>query len=296
VPRFVRELRREEPAVFHAHLTWPLAAMYPLAAAVLARVPAVVATFHLFPPGALHRRSLLQQRLLGVRVGRGIAVSQAIGEQVREVLGWPADKVEVIPNGVAADRFREVRDPELRRALAAGADDVVFLTVARLDPQKGLDVLLRAAGSVAGARFVIAGEGPERSTLEALAADLGLGEQVVFLGHRVDVPALLAASDGFVLPSRFEGTPIALLEAMAAGKPVVASAIPGTDELVVDGATGLLTPPGDPDRLAAALSRLVADRDLRARLGGAARDRVDTNFSAAECAERVYAVYEELLA
>jgi glycosyltransferase involved in cell wall biosynthesis len=295
VPRFVRELRRQDPVVFHAHLTWPLAAMYPLAAAVVARVPAVVATFHLFPPMSLHRRSLRQQRLLGARIGRGIAVSQAIAEQVRDVLGWPAEKVEVIRNGVAADRFRHGRDPELRRALTAGADDVVFLTVARLDHQKGLDVLLRAVAAVEGARFVIAGAGPERGRLEGEAAALGLGTRVLFLGQRDDIPSLLAASDAFVLPSRFEGTPIALLEAMAAARPVVATGVPGTAEVVVDGESALLVPPDEPDALARALRRIVAEHELRERLGAAARRRVERDFSATAGARRVTAVYDELL-
>ena len=295
VPEFARELRRTRPAVFHAHLTWPLASFYPLAAAVVARVPAIVATFHLFPPVSFGRRPLIQARLLGHGIGRAIAVSQAIADLVVEVLGWPANKVAVIRNGVSIERLQRPRDPALRRALAAGSDDFVFLTTARLDPQKGLDLLLRAARSVDGARFVIAGSGPERGRLEAEAAELGLGDRVVFLGQRDDVPALLAASDGFVLPSRFEGTSLALLEAMALGKPVIASAVPGTDEVVIDGESGLLVRPGDADGLAAALRRIAGAPELRARLGTAARRRVEGEFSAASTAERVTAVYEGLL-
>jgi glycosyltransferase involved in cell wall biosynthesis len=295
VPRLARELQRDGPAVFHAHLSWPLASMYPLGAAVLARIPAVVATFHLFPPGSFGRPSLLQSRLLGAGVGRAVAVSQAIAALVVEVLGWPAHKVELIRNGVAIERLQQPRDSALREALTAGSDDFVFLTVARLDPQKGLDVLVRAARSLGSARFVIAGTGPERARLEADAAALGLGERVLFVGHRADVPALLAASDAFVLPSLFEGTPLALLEAMAAGKPVIASAIPGTDEIVVDGESGLLVRPGDSADLAATLERIVADPELRARLGAAAQRRAEAEFSAASSTERVMAVYDKLL-
>jgi len=295
VPEFARELQRDRPAVFHAHLTWPLASFYPLAAAVLARVPAVVATFHLFPPGSFRRRSLFQARLLGRGVGRAIAVSQAIADLVVDVLGWPADKVTVIRNGVSIERLQRSRDPALRQALTAGSDDFVFLTTARLDAQKGLDVLLRAARSVNGARFVIVGSGPERARLEAEAATLGLGGRVVFLGQRDDVPALLAASDAFVLPSRFEGTPLALLEAMAVGKPVIASAIPGTDEVVVDGESGLLVSSGDSSGLASALRRIVDAAELRTRLGAAARRRAETEFSAGSSTKRVMAVYDSLL-
>jgi glycosyltransferase involved in cell wall biosynthesis len=289
-------LRRERPDVFHAHLTWPLAAMYPLAAAVAARVPAVVATFHLFPPIELDRRSVLQQRLLGARVGRGIAVSEAIAAQVRDRLGWPARTVEVIRNGVDVRRFGREPDPEVRAELAGGSRELLVLTTARLDPQKGVDILLRAARDVEGARFVVAGEGEERDRLEREAAALGLGERVRFLGRREDVPALLAAADAFVLPSRFEGTPLALIEAMAAGKPIVASAIPGTDELVTDGETGLLVPPDDAGALAAALRRVVSDAGLRARLAAAARFRAETDFSAVRTTRRVTGVYDTLLA
>jgi glycosyltransferase involved in cell wall biosynthesis len=291
----VRALRRERPAVFHAHLSWPLAARYALAAAIVARVPAVVATFQLFPPTRFRRTTRLQGRLLGAGAGRGIAVSEAIAASVRDVLRWPADKVEVIHNGIAIERAHQPPDPALRRELTGGSDDVVFLTAARLDPQKGIDVLLRAARSVQNARFVIAGAGDDRARLEREAAALGVQERVRFLGRRDDIPALLAASDAFVLPSLFEGTPLALLEAMGAGKPVVTSAIPGTDEVVVDGESGLLAPAGDPDALAGALKRIVADAELRMRLGSAGRKRVESEFSAALSARRVTAVYEDLL-
>jgi glycosyltransferase involved in cell wall biosynthesis len=292
---FVRELQRERPAVFHAHLSWPLAARYPLAAAIVARVPAVVATFHLFPPTPLRRTTLLQGKLLAAGMGRGIAVSQSIADSLDDVLGWPPHKIEVIRNGISVDRFQQRPDPELRRELTAGSADVVLLTTARLDPQKGVDVLLRAVGSVDGARFVIVGAGAERDRLERQAAALGIHERVQFLGHRADVPALLAASDAFVLPSLFEGTPLALLEAMAAGKPVVASAIPGVDEIVVDGETGLLVRAGDPAALAHALRRIVAEPELRALLGVAAARRAETAYSAGSSTRRVTAVYDALL-
>ena len=293
---FVQALRRERPAVFHAHLSWPLAARFELAAAVIARVPAVVATFHLFPPSPLSRVAPLEGRLLGAGVGRGIAVSHAIATSVEDVLGWPPRKLEVIRNGVAIERFQQRRDLELRRELAAGSDDFLFLTTARLDPQKGLDVLLRAARSVEGARFVIAGVGGELARLERQADELGVRERIVFLGHRTDVPALLAASDAFVLPSLFEGTPLSLLEAMAAGKAVVASAIPGTDELVVDDENGLLVPVRDAKALAQALRRVVADAELRVRLGAAARRTVQTAHSVGSSTQRVVDVYDALLA
>jgi glycosyltransferase involved in cell wall biosynthesis len=288
VDALVRELRRGRPDVFHAHLSWPLAARPALAAAIAARVPAVVATFHLFPPGPLGRTAALQGRLLSRGVGRAIAVSDGVAQSLVRVLRWPEKRIEVIRNGVVLERFRRERG-------ARSTGEFVFLTVARLDRQKGIDVLLRAAALVAGVRFSIAGAGEERETLERQADALGVGDRVTFLGRRDDVPALLGASDAFVLPSRFEGTPLALLEAMAAGKPIVASAIPGIDEVVADGATALLAPPDDPEALARALRRIVAEPQLRDSLAAAARARAEREFSAARGTQRVTAVYEDLL-
>jgi glycosyltransferase involved in cell wall biosynthesis len=293
--RFVGKLRRERPDVFHAHLSWPLAAKVPLCGAAAARVPAVVATFHLFPPSPLGRTAPIQGRLLAAGVGCGIAVSQAIAGSLDDALGWPQRKITVIRNGIRLERFRERPDQALRRTLIGDSDDFLFLTTARLDPQKGLDVLLRAAPSVPGARFAIAGTGAERQRLEEEATALGVAERVIFLGHRAEVPALLATSDAFVLPSLFEGTPLALLEAMAAGKAVVTSAISGTDELVADEETGLLVPAGDPDALAAALRRVVTDHELRGRLGAAARRHAVAEHSALASTARVTAVYDRLL-
>ncbi|HEY2371349.1 MAG TPA: glycosyltransferase [Gaiellaceae bacterium] len=295
VRELLRVLRRERPSVFHAHLSWPLAARKQLATAIVARVPAVVATYQLFPPGSFGRTTPLQGRLLACGVGRGIAVSDAIATALVERLGWPRRKIEVIRNSIPVDRYLGGRDPELRRELSGGSDDFVFLTVARLDAQKGLDVLLRAAASVDGARFVIAGGGVERDRLEQEAAALGVSERVVFLGPRNDVGALLAAADAFVLPSLFEGTPLALLEAMAAKKPIVATAIAGVEELVTANESALLVAPGDPDALAAASQRIVAEPELRQSLAASARRRVETEFAVDASTLRVMSVYDELL-
>jgi glycosyltransferase involved in cell wall biosynthesis len=295
MPSLARQLRGERPTVFHAHLSWPLAAKYPLAAAVLARVPAVVATVHLFPALTVNRSTYFQERLLATGVGRYIAVSRDIAARLYAAFGWPARKIETIHNGVAVERFQGGQDPQLRRALTGGESVPVVLTVARLAQQKGLDVLLRAAVDVPDARFAIAGDGPERVQLETMAQSLGVAGRVAFLGHRTDVPDLLAAADLFVLPSLYEGSSLAILEAMAAGRAVVSSSIRGTDELIVDGESGCLVQPGDAEGLAGALRAVLGDDATRARLGSAARDRVVAKFSAAVATERVTHVYEDLL-
>jgi len=280
VPSLARLLRERRPDLFHAHLTWPLAAKWALAATVVARVPAVVATLHLFPDFELGTLTRVQQAVLGRRVDRYIAVSADIAAKVRAAFWLPAGKVEIVRNGV---------EPHAPVTPAADVHAPAVLAVARLVPQKAIDVLLRAAVDL-DATVVVAGEGPERARLEAAAPD-----RVRFLGHRTDVAALLAAADVFVLPSRYEGTSLALLEAMGAGKAVVATAIGGNDELVRDGVDGLLVPADDADALAAALRRLLDNAQLRARLGAAAAARVAADFSAAAATERVVAVYRDVL-
>ena len=262
VPALARELRLARPSVFHAHLSWPLAAKYGLVSAVLARVPVVVATVQLFPEFRLDRSNAVQARLLARSVDRYIAVSHDIAKRLVQTFHLPTQKIEVIHNAVQSERFRHPVDPRLREQLTGGTELRVCFTAARLDAQKGLDVLLQAATQVSGARFVLAGEGPERSRLEQRVATLGLGDRVQFLGHRNDIPELFAACDVFVLPSLYEGSSLAVLEAMAAGRPIVTSAIGGTDELIVHDASGLLVPPGDADALALALQRVLADAAL----------------------------------
>jgi glycosyltransferase involved in cell wall biosynthesis len=152
--------------------------------------------------------------------------------------------------------------------------------VARLDHQKGIDQLLAAIPEVPAATFCVAGEGDLRSTLEELAERLGISDRVVFLGHRTDIPRLLIGCDLFVLPSRYEGFPLSVLEAMAAAKPVVATAVGGTPEAVVDGATGYLTTPGDPAGLAACIRLALSDPPRAREMGLRGRERVHELYSA----------------
>jgi glycosyltransferase involved in cell wall biosynthesis len=291
LPSFTRFLRQRRPGVFHAHLSWPLAAKFPLAAAVVARVPSI-ATVQLYPEVMFDRSSRLQLRLLSVGVDRYIAVSSGVAERLVRKLGVPAEKTVVIPNAVDVERFSNVTAAELRRNLAGDAH--LVLSLARLHEQKGLDVLLRAAVELPDARFVLAGEGPERGRLERLARQLGIAERVVLLGTRRDTPELLAACDVLALPSRYEGLPLVLLEAMAAGVPLVASNIPGVDELIVSGENGLLVEPGDPGALAREIRRLLDDRELRRQLALRARATVEQRYAAAAIAERVMSEYDAL--
>lgn len=289
LPRFVSLLRKERLDVFHAHLSWPLDCKWALAGAILSGIPAIVATEQLFVETPYTRLAISQQRLLALQV-RYIAVSKAIARRLRQVFGIPDARLRVIPNAISNRNFSQ--EFKLQQE---GNRHPAVLCVARLDPQKGLSTLLEAAVRVPEAIFLLAGEGPQRHELEAQAANLGLRARVHFLGFREDVPALLALADLFVLPSLYEGMPISLLEAMSAGKAVIATAIPGVDEVVKHGENGMLVPPGDPERLAVAIRNLLGNPDLRRRLGQAAQNLVLKAFSQNTMVQRVCEVYEELL-
>ena len=294
VPALRRLLRRAGPDVFHAHMSSPVAAKWGLTAAVLAGVRAVLGTVQVISHYVPEPAARLQLRLLAGRVDRYLAVSREIASSLVEDYGWPAAKIEIVHNAVAVERFAGKAPAGLREELGA-AERPLVLTAARLSDQKGLPVLLEAATEVPEAVFALAGEGPERGRLEDLAERLGVADRVRFLGRREDVPELLAACDVFALPSLYEGTSLAVLEAMAARRAVVSSAIGGTEELIEDGRSGLLVPAGDASSLAGALRRLLADPGLRERLATQARDRVVREFTRAGMAARVGAVYRELL-
>jgi glycosyltransferase involved in cell wall biosynthesis len=172
--------------------------------------------------------------------------------------------------------------------------------VSVLRPQKALDILVRAAqlvhGALPEARILIVGDGPERDALTALVQELGLAGVVVFAGVRTDVGDLLAASDIVASSSAFEGSPLALMESLGAGKPVVATRVGGVPEIVRDGLEGLLVPPGDPTALADALLTLLRDSGLRDRMGAAGRERQRTEFDIGVMVNRLEALYESLFA
>jgi glycosyltransferase involved in cell wall biosynthesis len=295
VPALTRLLRRERPEVFHAHMSSPVACKWGLAAAVAARVPAVLGTVQVGGYEPPDHSAYLQLRSLARGVDRYLAVSREIAGELVERLGWPEAKIEVVYNAVDLARVDVEAPPGLREELGGGRQGPLVLTPARLDAQKGHRTLFEAIPQVPDATFVLAGEGPEREALEALAAQLGISGRVRFLGRREDVPELLAACDVFALPSLYEGSSLAVLEAMAARIPIVSSAIGGTEELIEDGRSGLLVAPGDSEALAAALRRVLGDPGLRKSLAAHARERVEAGLTREATASKVTGVYRELL-
>lgn len=224
---------------------------------------------------------------------RLIAVS---GPIKRELLrcGYPASKIAVVPNGVDLSRFplRQVRSDG---PLPIPFDREIIGSVGRLSGEKGQAYLLLAAVRILRERpraiLVLVGEGRAESALRAQAAGLGIADRVLFVGLRRDVPQLLPQFDVFVLPSLREGLPMAALEAMAVGVPVVATAVGDVPRLVTAGETGFLVPPADPDALAVAILRTLADPQSSGRRACAARALVERDYSAHAMAARTEAVY-----
>ncbi|HEX2142116.1 MAG TPA: glycosyltransferase [Candidatus Limnocylindria bacterium] len=239
-------------------------------------------------------------RLGGRAVDAFVAVSDEVAASVRTAYRPPRRRLATIPNGVDVDRYGyEVDRAAVRRSLGLPAESRLVIVVAKLFRQKGHDVLLAALRSRPlpdDIGVLFAGEGPERRALEASISAMGLDGRVLLLGERPDVADLLAASDLFVLPSLWEGLPMALLEAMASGLPVVATDVAGSRQVVVDGESGRLVPPADPEALRTAIDELLANPVLLSTMGRAARQRVVASFSSATQAAQHAALYAQCLA
>lgn len=231
------------------------------------------------------------------RTDRFVAVSEAIASQL-VADGVPSGHVVVAHNGVRAGEVRAQASGDLPQSLT-GAGPLVAC-VARLEPVKGVDVFVRAAALVArshpDARLAVIGDGSQRAALEALAGESGVAERLVFAGNLSPVAPAIAAADVLVVPSRSEGLPMVVLEAMALGKPVVASEVGGIPEAVEDGVTGLLVPPDDPAALADAIGELLDDPARADVMGAAGSARVIDHFSLDDQLARYLAVFRSLVA
>lgn len=257
------------------------ASVYGAAAARLVGIPSVI-TWHGNQSTLTVRRRRLALRWAIDRSCATVAVSGDSQRHLSTTLGLPPERVLVVRNGIPdtpGDRTR------VRRELAIADNELLVLAVGTLTPRKAHRLLLDAMGEVdrrGGAppwRVVIAGEGVERSALEAQIASLGLTGRASLLGNRTDIPDLQAAADIFVMPSLWEGLPLAVLEAMFAGTALIATTASGIPEAVTDGESGLLVDPGDSTAIGAALHRLLTDPALRESLGSRARARAKAAFS-----------------
>jgi len=208
--------------------------------------------------------------------------SYAAADRLQRVEGIPAGKIWVIQNGLDPTPFEKARSGRIRPTLGISPDEIVVVCVANFRSAKGHEVLLDAAHILKqkGLQFSLwlVGDGDLRPAMEVKVEELGLSQIVRFLGRRADIPDVLADADIFVLASHWEGMPGAIMEAMAAKLPVVATNVGGTAELVVEGETGLLVPPRNPELLASALERLINNKKLRISMGVAGHRRIVTHF------------------
>ncbi len=244
----------------------------------------------------------LADRLLSSYTDRAIAVSGSTRDFLVRQRFVPAERVRLIWNGAPLDEFAPVAPDvarALRRELGLGDDALVVGTIGRLSLQKGhrylLDAVPHVAAQVPAARFLIVGDGDEADALRRQASALGVADRVVFAGHRKDGPAVLGAIDVLCISSIYEGTPLALFEAMAAGKAIVSTAVDGCREILEDGMTGLLVPPADPPALAAALVRTLSDDATRQELSKKALE-ASSRYDIRECVRQMEQLYDELLA
>jgi glycosyltransferase involved in cell wall biosynthesis len=296
--RLVRLLRREQADILHTH-TLAAANAVGRISARLAGVP-VISHLHIENPFRRATRPLL--RRLDNATARLCAGLVAVSQDTRrayERQGYPERRIEVVLNGVDLEAGGAA--PDLRGELGIPAGAPLVGEVARLCDVKGQRELIEAIAAVPEARLVLVGADVERdgafeAELRSEADRLGVRDRVAFAGGRDDVGGVLGQLDVVALPSWTEGLPLVLLEAMARRRAVVATPVGGTPEVVVDGETGLIVPPRDPEALAAAISRLLADPDLRARMGEAGHRRVVQSFSAEAMCRRVLELYDEAVA
>jgi glycosyltransferase involved in cell wall biosynthesis len=230
---------------------------------------------------------------------RLVAPSSEVADAYRERFRLPRDRFRVIPNGPAAQRPAGDFDRDrLRRQIAGPATGKLVVTVARLQPEKGIDDLVAAVAllgnRVPGLHLAVAGSGPEEESLREEIERHGLSSSITLLGSRSDVGRLLDAADAFCLPSRHEGLPISLLEAMQAGLPCVATRVGGIPSLITNGVDGLLTEPSDPQALADALERALLDPGRARELGESARALVEERYSIGAASAAYAGLYDEL--
>jgi starch synthase (maltosyl-transferring) len=287
----VRMLRRTRVDLVHSHEF--TMAVYGAAAARIIGIPYVI-TMH----GAQTVMNVWRRRVALAWAFKGsratVGVSDDTTTYMQQRLKLAPGVVTTVRNGIPV---RPGSADGVRAELGVRPGDVLFVAVGNLVPRKGHRVLLQALQPLAGPdlppwRLAIAGRGRQKEPLQQLANELGIADRVHLLGHRDDVPDLQAAADVFVMPSLWEGLPLAILEAMFAGKPVVASAISGIPEAITSGEHGLLVPAGDPGALSAALRELLTDPARRAAFGAAARRRAEAEFTIGhmtDAYERLYA-------
>jgi len=309
--RIAAHVRKSDVDVVHAHQYTCF--FYAALASVHRRFPLVFTEHGRFFPDLRSLKRRVFNRLLGGRADAITAVSSGVRDSLVNVEGFRRERIEILRNGIDIERFAAAAaesKPAARRRVGLPEHRFIVGTIGRLDSIKNQALLLAAIERVArdglDPLLVIAGDGPERASLEERARRLGIADSVRLLGMRSDTPRLLACFDVFALSSLSEGTPMTLLEAMAASVPILSTGVGGVPEILVDGEEALLVDGVPPDfrnvgiaasaeyleRFATRLSRLATDVDLRRRLANSAHIRVRREFSLEAICRRYFEIYE----
>lgn len=293
VPKLHGVFRRFSPDIAHSHLR---VLQYALPAFVGSGVTGKVHTFHSIAQREAKRPGRQVQRLAFKSGVTPVAISDEVARTVQDI--YKISPI-TIPNGIPVADYQEdsAAGTNLRQSLGLSANDFVFVCVANLSQAKNHALLLSAlkevvASSTQRITLLLVGDGPLRPVLTSAASELG--SAVRFLGHRTDVPAVLAAANAFVLASDYEGNPLSVMEAMAAGRPVVATAVGGIPELITDGVDGLLVQPGSTRGLATGMLKLASNRELMSALGAAASETALARFSIEAMAKSYGDLYHRL--
>lgn len=297
VLQLVKLIRSWRPQIIHSHMVH--ANLLARLVRPLTFMPTLICTAHSINEGSRLREFLY--RLTDPLCDLTTQVSRAGLERYVRVKAVPRHKIRYIPNGVDTERFRP--NPDKRSYLRAKLDleaRFVWFAVGRFHASKDYPNMLQAFAMIVKKRtevaLLIVGEGPLRSEMERLAQELEIGEYVRFLGIRRDVPELMNAADAYVMSSAWEGMANVLLEASATGLPIVATDVGGNGEIVIDGETGFLVPPKNPNKLAQAMLRLMSlPQEERKHMGERARQYVEENFSLERVVDRWEHLYCELL-
>lgn len=296
--RLMQIMRRERFDLVHAHGT--KAGLLGRLAARIVHVPVVLFTAHgwAFTEGhaAWKRRLLAMMERMAARWSTRIVCVSAHDRRLAQEFGVGGQtQLVVIHNGITVPAPPHVNGDAVRRTLGV-TDPPLIVSVGRLAPQKDPMTLLRAARRLTAGTVMLVGDGPLRAACDRYVREHGLDDRVILSGMRTDVSGILEVADIFALASRWEGLPLAIIEAMMAGLPVVATRVGGVPELVEDGVTGVIVPPGDSEALASALQRLMADPELRRRMGQAGRERALRYFAEERMTRETEKLYEDLLA
>jgi glycosyltransferase involved in cell wall biosynthesis len=296
VLRFARIIRKWRPDIVHSHMVH--ANLLARIVRFLAPIPVLICSARSIDEGGRFREILY--RLTDSLCDLTTQVSQAGLERYVRMGAVPRHKIRYIPNGVDTERFKPNLEDRLKFRKELGVDGFVWLAVGRFDPPKDYPTMLQAFARVvhkhSNTILLIAGDGPLRKNMENLARELGIEKRTKFLGIRRDIPQLMNAADAYVMSSSWEGMPNVLLEASATGLPIVATDVGGNREIVLDGVTGFLVPPRNPEALARTMLRIMDLSDEeRKEMGKRARKHIEVKFNLDRVVDLWEILYYELL-